>query len=159
MGKLTAGSRDLATPIGFLVTCVQPEMLDISLHYEWMHLLPAYLTPLLIRLQITGKLLIPIDLHDLVWSLLVHWEHFLGSRYVSRFVFMTRVYDVSCCGCDGCKWICKAGVLQILLCCHACSAVPNFFSGSSQVTREFRHFGFYCPQPESQCSLRKCLPL
>lgn len=49
----TAGSRDLATLISFLVTCVQPEMLHISLHYEWMHLRPAYLTPQLIRLQIT----------------------------------------------------------------------------------------------------------
>lgn len=57
--KHTAGSRDLATLISFLVTCVQPEMLHISLHYEWMHLRPAYLTPLLIRLQITGELLIP----------------------------------------------------------------------------------------------------
>lgn len=55
----TAESHDLATLISFLVTCVQPEMLHISLHYEWMHLRPAYLTPLLIRLQITGELLIP----------------------------------------------------------------------------------------------------
>lgn len=60
MGKHTVESRNLATPISFLVTCVQPEMLHISLHYEWMHL-PAYLTPLPIRLQITDELLIPVD--------------------------------------------------------------------------------------------------
>lgn len=79
MGEHSAGSRDLATPISFLVTCVQPEMLHISLHYEWMHLLPAYLTPLLIRLQITGELLIPVDDHELAWSLPGHWESFLGA--------------------------------------------------------------------------------
>lgn len=60
-GETDSRSCDLATTINFLVTCVQPEMLHISHHYEWIHLLPEYLTLLQIRLQITGELLIPVD--------------------------------------------------------------------------------------------------
>lgn len=78
-------SCDLATMIHFLVTCVQPEMLHISLHYEWIHLPPEYLTPLQIRLQITGELLIPIDYHELAWGVFLVWgrdKHFHRNWYV-----------------------------------------------------------------------------
>lgn len=50
---------------------VQPEMLHISHHYEWIHLPPEYLTSLQITLQITSELLIPIDWRELVRSILV----------------------------------------------------------------------------------------
>lgn len=38
------GSCDLVTIKDFLVTCVQPERLHISLYYDWIHLAPEYLT-------------------------------------------------------------------------------------------------------------------
>lgn len=56
----------VATVRNFLVTCVQPETLHISLHYDELHLPIEYLTLLRIRLQIRNKLLIPID--ALNWS-------------------------------------------------------------------------------------------
>lgn len=41
--------------------------------------------------------------HRLTWissePVWVHWGHFLGSRYVPLFIFLTSVYDVSWCWC------------------------------------------------------------
>lgn len=89
-------SRDLATITNFLVTCVQPEMLHISHHYEWLHLPPEYLTRLQIRLQITGELLISIDYHELVWSAVV-WgrdKHFHRNRYVDFWLYDRSFIDL-----------------------------------------------------------------
>lgn len=86
-------SHDLATIIHFLVTCVQPEMLHISLHYEWMHLPPEYLTPMQIRLQITCELLIPLDYHELVWG--VFWCEGETDTFTEVGMYDLWLYDLS----------------------------------------------------------------
>lgn len=147
MGKHTAGSRDLATPISFLVTCVQPEMLHISPHYEWMHLLPAYLTPLLIRLQITGELLIP---RRLTWISLVPFGA-LGelSRRQVCVTFCLHDWSLWC----ELVWVWWLQVDFLGRCDTAATIYLSFafmhvvlsqISLTSEVTREFRYFGLHC---------------
>lgn len=54
-------SHDLVTITNFLVTCLQPEVLHISRHMNGYICCLNNSAQLQIRLQITGKLLIPVD--------------------------------------------------------------------------------------------------
>lgn len=83
-------SRHLATTVNFLVTCVQPDTLHISHHYEWMHLPPWIFNTAADQVADYLWIINPVDFHELVCSVLMWRRDKLShrNRYVVTFAFV-----------------------------------------------------------------------